>query len=641
MFRQAVFWSVIVLLSGFQLQTTKAQVILGSGVGKSREKQLHFRQIPAAESAEPWNYDVTSLRFDLNIDPAIDEISGSVLTAFVLTGDPAPGIRMELSTDFTVDSVLCNGRRALFVHDGDFDLRIALPAGIQEGEHATAEVFYHGVPPTDLGFGAVGRHLHQGVPAFWTLSEPFGCRDWWPGKNDLTDKADSVDMVVHSPELYRAASNGILAGEQVSGGIRTCHWKHRYPVAPYLIAVAVTNYETYSETAIVNGKPVQILNYVYPENKSTAIRQTEVTAELVELFSEFFGPYPFAAEKYGHAQFGWGGGMEHQTMSFMGRFDYEIIAHELAHQWFGDAVTLNSWKDVWLNEGFATYLAGMSYEHLFDGYWWPRWKTLAIDYVTSEPGGTVYCPDTANVNRLFDSRLTYYKASLLLHMLRHIMGDEAFYQACRNYLNDPRLRFGYAGTADLKAHLEAVHGSDLSWFFDDWLYGEGYPSWHVKCTALGNYEYEAVLIQRQSHPSVSFFEMLVPVRFKGAKGDTTLVFHHTENGQRWKIQPGFRIDSVVVDPEQWLITKGNSYQIIDDTDEIKIYPNPAGSWLRVELNYSPEKIGLFDVKGRKIDVRYIIDNPGIKFDIEHLASGVYFIEIEISGKKTGSRFVKQ
>ena len=620
----------------------QVQVFVGAGVDHCCSKpSLLKRQFVGTAEKQSWNYDVVYLRFDLDIDPVFEPVKGAVLTRLILTGEASDGLRMELSTALTVDSVLCNGEAAGFQHSGDYNLLISLPAETRQGDQLEVEVFYHGVPPSGEGFGSVGRGEHTGIPAFWTLSEPYGCRDWWPGKNDLTDKADSVDVIVRSPDIYRTASNGLLVKDEVDNHIRTCHWKHRYPIVPYLIAVAVTNYEVYDETAYPAGIPVLIQNYVYPETLAQTMQYTAQTAMIMELFSDLFGMYPFADEKYGHAQFGWGGGMEHQTMSFMGRFDYEIIAHELAHQWFGNTITLNSWQDIWLNEGFATYLAGMSYQYFFDGYYWPFWKSQAIEYVTSEPGGSVFCADTTNVERLFSPRLSYYKGALLLHMLRWIMGDEAFFQACRNYLNDPALRFSFAGTTDLKFHLEAMHGRDLTWFFEDWLYGEGFPSWQVRCTRLAGEDYEIELTQQQSHPSVQFFELPVPIRFKGGNRDTTIVFDHMHNNQTWMIYPGFIIDSVSVDPERWLVTAGNTFELAGSPVSTNVYPNPAYDRLRVVLTAEPEAVGIADLSGREIELKYLREGSGLTFDLKELASGMYLLRIKNKDGWSVKKFVKR
>lgn len=620
----------------------QAQVHIGSGTDHCSSKARYLHHLKTAETHSFSNYDVKYLRFNLDIDPAQEEISGSVFTLFEVTGDLSSGLDMELSTDLTVDSVLYQGLAVSFTHSGAFSLALSIPGMPSTGTMAGVEVFYHGIPVTGAGFGSVGREEHNGVPAMWTLSEPYGCRDWWPGKNDLSDKADSVDIIVHSPEMYRTASNGVLVSDSVSGGFRTCHWKHRYPVVPYLIAVAVTNYEVYSDFAYPGGVPVEILNYVYPEDKADIMPRTAQTVPVMELYSEQFTPYPFINEKYGHAQFGWGGGMEHQTMSFMGRFDYEIIAHELAHQWFGDMVTLNSWEDIWLNEGFATYLAGMSYEHLFDGYYWPFWKSQNISYITSEADGSVFVDDTSSVSRIFDSRLSYSKGALLLHMLRWICGDQAFFTACRNYLNDPELRYGFAGTSHLKAHLEATSGKDLTEFLNDWYYGQGYPSYQVRCYQMAVNDYKVEIGQTQSHPSVSFFEMPVPLRFSGNGKDTTIVFSHNANDQEFRIYPDFEIETLEFDPEQWLISASNLVALMKVNDRVIVYPNPANSSLRV---ISPDneltEPGIFDAYGRKVKAVYTPEGSGITIDVRGLAAGLYFIRFMRDGENEVFKFIRK
>lgn len=631
----------LILLLTFYCPIAFSQIILGAGVEHCSLKNLRqgdIERLYVGQKAN--NFNVTYLRFDLHIDPAQEEIRGSVITRFLAIGDATLGFEMELSTAFLIDSVLFDGKPTAYQHSGDYDLRIFPPADFDTHFPAEVEVFYQGIPPIGDGFGSVGREMHNDVWGMWTHSEPYGCRDWWPGKNDLTDKADSIDVVVHCPELYRTASNGVLVSDDVNDGILTCHWKHRYPIVPYLIAVAVTNYEIYADWAVSDGVSIEILNYVYPEDKTAIMQKTTETVAFMELFSELFTPYPFLGEKYGHAQFGLGGGMENQTMSFMGRFDYEIVAHELAHQWFGNAVTLNSWQEIWLNEGFATYLSALVYEHFSPDFYWPRWKSLAVGFVVSEPDGKVFVEDTTNVNRVFSARLSYYKGALLLHMLRWKMGDHAFYEACRNYLNDGRLSYGFAGTNDLKAHLEATYGNDLTGFFEDWYYGEGFPSYHAEVVQLASNDYKVKLSQTPSHPSVDFFELPVPIRFKGLDRDTTIVFENTGNHQEWFIYPGFKIDSVFVDPEQRIVSANNTIELVHKSSNVTVYPNPATSQLRFPLAVEPELVMVFDLAGRQMNVPYEYVGAGIGIDISGLKQGCYLIEYITNGKAGFAKFIR-
>jgi len=587
-------------------------------------------------------YDVKYMRMELTIDPAVLYLSGNVNTTIEARTDINEA-RMQLIRDFTIQSIKYQGQEVQFTHTDPFDLTILFPTTLTAGNTAEIEITYSGTPSTAQGFGSVGIGQHEGVPVFWTLSEPYGARDWWPGKNDLTDKIDSLDVIVHSPQAYRTASNGLLISDTVIGTERTNHWKHRYPIVPYLVAVAVTNYAVYVDSAWSAGKFVPVVNYVYPEDLEEIRPRTENTPPLIDLYTELFIPYPFSDEKYGHAQFGWGGGMEHQTMSFMGRFDFEIIAHELAHQWFGDMVTLNSWHDIWLNEGFATYLTGLAYEHMFDGFYWYRWKRLTLNFVTLLPGGSVYVADTANVNRIFDSRLSYRKGALVLHSLRWIVGDTAFFDACKSYLTDPLAAYGFASTDMLKFYMETASGKDLTEFFDDWYYGEGFPSYVLDVTSTEDQKYNVSLSQTTSHPSVDFFEMPVPVTFYGPQFDTTIVFDHQQNGQSWVIDIGFTPDSIVIDPEIWLITANN--QVLLDSSEpmpypsASLHPNPAYDYVKVNFPYENPAYSISDSKGNIIIASRKF-NPLEWIDVSQLRKGTYFIRLTSDKYSATQKLIK-
>ncbi len=387
----------------------------------SQERNNFIKKSAFVESQNYKLTDVIYQRMECDINPDILFIKGVITTHFKNKIQNLNEIEFDLFSAMIVDSVIHNNQKLTF-NRTENKLNITLSESLIEGQLDSVSVYYNG-SPRNSSFGAFSKTMHNNVPNIWTLSEPYGAMEWWPCKQSLADKIDSIDIIVTSPEFHRTASIGVLISETVDNGFRKMHWKHRFPIATYLVAISVTNYSNYSDSLkLDDGRLIEILNYVYPENLENAKKNTPVTIEIMELYNNLIGEYPFASEKYGHAQFGWGGGMEHQTMSFMGNFGFKLIAHELAHQWFGDYITLGSWQDIWLNEGFATYLEGLSYEHLIDSNW-HQWKQGKVERITGKPDGSVYVHDTTDVYRIFDGRLSYAKGAYILHMLRWILGD--------------------------------------------------------------------------------------------------------------------------------------------------------------------------------------------------------------------------
>ncbi len=596
------------------------------------------------------NYDLKYHRFDWFINPDTFYIKGSVKSIFVTTKNNVSEISFELNDSLKVDSVK-NGNVNLTFNHQSSNLQIFLTANLSLSQLDSVTVYYHGVPYNNSGFGSFVKNFHSKTnktPVIWSLSEPYGSKDWWPCKSSLNDKIDSIDIFVTTPEQYRAASNGILVSEILKGKDKTYHWKHRYPIAAYLIAIAVTNYAVYSHfVPLADNKQLEVLNYIYPEDTAKLFPYTKQAVGFIEFFNKLFIPYPFIKEKYGHTEIGWPGGMEHQTMTFLGidAFDFNIVSHELAHQWFGDMVTCGDWHDLWLNEGFATYCSGLCCEYLLPppiSDYWHIWKTKVISKVISKPGGSVFPKDTANVDLLFDSRLTYYKGAVVLHMLRWIVGDSNFFQGVRAYLKDPKLSYGYAKTEDLKSHIELKSGMDLTYFFNDWYYGEGYPIYNVN--AVQDYENNVMLTisQNQSHNSVSFFKLPVPVKFKNSVRDTIIVFPNTFSGQTFNINLGFHADSLIFDPDHWLVDSLQSVSFITSVSNnlksnnlIAVYPNPANEICYINyIDLKISKVELLETTGNLCWRSFVTSAPKsslssgqFTLDLKSFNSGIYILKL--------------
>jgi hypothetical protein len=614
------------------------------------EKGFFKKNQKESRAVLPNNYDLKYCRANWQVDPAVKFITGNIYYLFYHT-DSLNEFQLEFSDSLVADSVLMHGVALNFLHSNNI-LSVDLGQYLLGDQLDSLSVFYHGVPP-ETGFGSFAAEAHgpNDVPVLWTLSEPYGAKDWWPIKQDLNDKIDSIDIFVKAPLMYKVASNGLLINETIIGANKITYWKSRYPIASYLVAIAVSDYTIFTNQAQLSTGNLDVVNYVYAENLSEAQFGIGEMMDHLEYFDSLFVPYPFMNEKYGHAQFNWGGGMEHQTMSFVGGFSYELLAHELAHQWFGDHVTCGSWQDLWLNEGFATYASGLCYERFSPNLYWKIWKANQVNFITSSPAGSVFVTDTMDISRLFDERLTYSKAAMLLHMLRWKIGDDDFYSAIRNYQNNPMLSHSYARNIDLKNELELESGQNLDEFFEDWYWGEGFPSYQLSYDQDNANLVSFTLSQSQSHPSVSFFEMPVPVLFKNGNQDTTIVFNHTFSGQNFSAQLNFKVDSVIIDPNNWIVCNQNSVTKTEDfipvDGAIKLFPNPANESLSINFASLPvmdiKSINIFSIDGRKMEINYSvysIKNNTLIVDISAIDAGTYCIIIITEENIFNSKFVK-
>jgi aminopeptidase N len=627
--KKVLFFLLIIM---FQLSWAQAPDPYFNDKVAVMERRSFQKMASFAEAADYTSFDLIYQQLHFEVDPAVNAISGSVLSTIKFLKENTDKISFDLAQNLVVDSVRYNGRKIAFQHE-NHKIAITTPAPEPKNAIGSVEVYYHGSPAkTEFGSFIVAKH--NNVPVLWTLSEPYGAKDWWPCKESLADKIDSLDVFITCPSAYKAASNGKLVSDVVAGAKRTAHWKHRYPIATYLVAIAVTDYETYTDLVdLPDGEKLEIVNYIYPEYLATAKTKTAETRDIMAFFNSKFITYPFAAEKYGHAQFGWGGGMEHQTMSFMANLEFELVAHEMAHQWFGNYITLASWHDIWLNEGFATYLTGLTYENLLNGTYWPIWKDFQVSRITSLPGGSVYVADTTNVSRLFSGRLSYSKGAYLLHMLRWEMGDARFFSSLKNYLNDPEVAYGFASHEKLVEHLEMAADTTFTEFFADWYYGEGHPVYQLNLFTdnADQGKQKLRVSQNPSHPSVSFFEMHLPVRvWKNAKS-TDLRLHHTKQNQEFVVSAE-KVDSVQFDPDQWLIAKADkvlSAPHVSQINEIQIIAERVLNRIRVLVPANSGKISLriFDISGRLVSTSHV-QSEDSWVDTQGWRRGVYLVEVE-------------
>ncbi|TGD57527.1 M1 family aminopeptidase [Flavobacterium humi] len=597
------------------------------------------------------NYDVTYSKLEFTVNPSVLNVSGKVTTTFKALSNMNTVVfdfYKKASGAFTISSVKKDGASLAFSHNSTHELVITLPATLTAGNSATIEIIYSGVPSTLEGAFTIGSH--NGNPVLWTLSEPFGARDWWPCKQDLNDKIDNgIDVYITAPSQYVSVANGIEPEAPIIvGANKTTHFRHGYPIAAYLVAIAVTNYQIFNQQGglgTAQSPFFPIVNYIYPEESATTQASLAVTPDIINFYETKFGPYPYRNEKYGHARANLSGGMEHTTVSFMQSWSRGLIAHEMGHQWFGDKVTCGSWKDIWLNEGITEYLSGLVVEQ-FDGpSGFVSWKDGKSLNVTSVANGAVYLTDVeaTNVGRIFSNRLTYNKGAMVTHMLRFKLGDTNFFQGLRDYLNDPTLSYAYAVTPQFQAHLETVFGSSLQEFFNDWVYGQGYPTYTINAHNSAPGQATIQISQTQSDPSVSFFEMPVPVRLTGGAGQQLdVILNNTADAQSFVVNVPFVVTGVEFDPNKDIISRNNTATLgmenFNPEGAIQLYPNPVADVLTISIpeSFTLEKVVLFNALGQKS-----LETNQLEIPVSQLAPGIYVAAFETSNGTFHKKIIKK
>lgn len=643
--------ALLILITPFTFpQSGKESCILGKTAQFNRLKKLVEVNYPG----DP-KYDVKYYKLDLTINHTSQTISGNITCNAKVVQSNVTEIYYDFINSMIVDSVLFNGNNTSFSR-GTNTVVVQTNTSLNQGDDFTTVVYYHGTPASG-GFGSFEFSSQGGNPLIWSLSEPYGAKDWWVVKDTPADKADSADIWLTVSTSLTPVSNGNLMEVVNNGnGTHTYKWHVSYPIAPYLVSLAITNYALY--TNYYHYSPTDsmpITHYLYPSSLNSNISQLNKTPGMIEIFAERFGEYPFINEKYGHAQFGWGGGMEHQTISSMGGFGDGLIAHELAHMWYGDNITCKDWHHIWLNEGFATMGEGLIYE-AWNG------KAAYNSYIADEmyyakfASGTIYVQDISSEWEIFNSYRTYSKACVVLHMLRGIVGDSTFFNILRTYSYDPSVAYGNAVTEDFQAIAENVSGLDLNYFFQQWIYGVNYPTYSVVWSknSLGGNLYDLALkITQSSNSNPSFFTMPIQIKVNSSTGDTIITVFNNAQVQNFNITVANEPISITVDPNNWILKTINSV-VVGIEDEMQPqtfsleqnYPNPFNPVTKIKFTLASNEyttLKVYDIIGKEITT--LVNNQmekghyEINFDASNLPSGVYFYTLNAGGYKETRKMI--
>ncbi len=521
-----------------------------------------LQQVTYLQYASMDKYDVKYLKLDISAEPGSRNISGTALTIAKVTA-PLDSFITELRDNMTVDSVFINGVKKTFTRSGDH-VFVSLSPVLPVGNTVEALFYYRGTANSIGVFaGTVGSN---GLNYTATLSESYQAREWFPAKQLLKDKIDSADIWITTSAVNKAGSNGLLQGVDVlpSGKVRY-RWKTRYPMNYYMPSISVGNYMEYLNYAKpLAMSPDSILIQHYLVDNATYFNSVKAnldkTPPFIEKLSELYGLYPFSSEKYGHAHASIGGGMEHQTMSTMNSFGSTLIAHELAHQWWGDNVTCARWNDIWLNEGFASYSEYLLVENLpllFPTTNAPAYMQSVHNNVMSSGTGSVYVPEASlfDEGRIFSGRLSYNKGSAILHTLRFEMqNDNLFFQTLQNFQD--QFRDSVATAEDFKQVAEATSGKNFGNYFNQWYYGEGYPTFNITYFRPNSDSLLLLVNETVSAPAVTpFFSGLLQLTITSEAGDTTVLINLAANNQVFKFKTAKVPTGIIVDPNNWILNQ--------------------------------------------------------------------------------------
>jgi len=517
--------------------------------------------------------DVERYTLDIQvIPPPARRVEGTVRIQARAVADDLATLAIDLYDAMGVTSIVAGATPLPFTRGGN-QIQVTLDRLYGTGEPIDLAIAYGGTPPAVNDFVTYaftfGTHpASGGAPIIWSLSEPGYAPTWWPCIDHPADKA-MVDMDLRVPDTLIGVSNGVLIDTVAHGdGTRTYRWRSAHPMSTYLVSVAISDYVSWTDyyPPVTGGPVMPVQHWVYPEKEAAARTDLDVTVPMLTFFSGLWGEYPFVDEKYGHALFPFGGGMEHQTCTSYGaalirgdhRYDW-IVAHELAHQWWGDSVGPAEWPEIWLNEGFATYGEALWRESVAG----PAGLRAWMSSLDSRPFcGTVYDPEAAGCN-LF-GQTVYDKGAWVLHMLRRVVGDVAFFQGLREYFI--AFKDSSASTTDLRLVMETDSGQDLGSFFSRWVFQPGEPHYRFGWLAAPTPGGWVTHVRIEQAQAGGLFSMPIELQVVYPGGSEAFVVQNLAAAQDLALPPvPGPPTSVAFDPDSWIL-KTVSSMILPDAD---------------------------------------------------------------------------
>lgn len=515
---------------------------------------------PAMMELEDPTTDVLHYDLVIEIDPDSDWLGGSNLITVRSRVDDLSTFRIRLGENFDITDVRVNDAPAAWVRIDNPTIEVTLDQAYDIDQEFDVFVAYDGNPIAE-GFGSINFSQADGHPMVFSLSEPWYAYSWWPAKDDNRDKATG-DMSYIVPDDLVVAANGILTGvEDLGDGRLRYDWSTSYQTVTYLFSFSAAYYNTFSEVYDYGAGTMPVDFFILPSSDNSSNRQKWAkSVEMLEVFGDLYGLYPFIDEKYGIYQFGFGGGMEHQTITGQGGFSEWLTAHELAHQWWGDMLTCATWNDIWLNEGFASYSEALWEQYKPGSSGEPALHSYMQGMRPSSVNGTVYVYDAENQDlwRIFSGTFTYDKAGWVVHQLRHVVGDGVFW----NILAEYRAAFEYdsATTDDLNAIASMVYGQDLTWFFDEWVYDLGAPAYRFgwQDIDVNGQRYVELYIQQVQSDDYPIFTMPLDVAHNASGSDEVEVVWNDAEAEHFLFAVDGEVTDLELDPLDWTLHTSNT-----------------------------------------------------------------------------------
>jgi aminopeptidase N len=510
--------------------------------------------------------DVLHYNLDIEVFPATTSISGTNVMTVKSLVNGLTQFTFRLRNTFTITAATLNGSTpAVFSTPTATTRVVTLDRPYNAGEVFTLAISYNGLPASG-GFGSFKFSTQNGFPFIETLSEPYYAHTWWPVKDgdegvagDNIDKS-TVEIAVTAPNTISTTSNGVLVGiDALSGGRSRYRWATNYPIAPYLVSFATGKFNTWSINYDYGQGVMPVVFNIFPSNDTAANRAGwENCVPMMQAFRGVFGLYPFVNEKYGIYNFTFGGGMEHQTNTGQSGFGESLTSHELTHQWWGDNVTCRTWSDIWLNEGFATYGEALWLERKPGSTGLPALFSAMAARRPSSFNGSVYRTNVSSTSSIFSSNFAYNKGAWVLHQLRKVVGDQAFFDILATY------RAQYQGSAatsdDFAAVASSVAGRDLSWFFQEWVYGTGAPTYQFgfQNVAINGQNYLRLHIRQTQTASYGTYTMPIDVRVNYSGGNQTIPVWNNALLEHYVLPVNAPATGVVLDEFNWILAQSKT-----------------------------------------------------------------------------------